>query len=197
MLTMTCIVAITCIFYSQNLMELLYSIQENESIETYNIRISESSKILQILMGSFVSISVTYIFGTLLTANGNLKQLNIVAIIGVIINLTLNFIFIPIFEARGAAFTSLCVQFSTCVIQFFIAKKTFNLQLGLPFWISIFSFIILLTLTGMILKSSSIYWFYSFIITILLGIAIAFITRMLSFSDLKKLLASSVNYIKK
>ena len=113
MLTMTCIIAIACIFYSENLMELLYNIQEGESVEAFNIRLHESSRILQILMGSFVSISVTYIFGTLLTANGNLKQLNIVAATGVIINLTLNFIFIPIFEAQGAAFTSLCVQFAT------------------------------------------------------------------------------------
>ena len=136
MLTMTCIIAIVCIFYSQNLMELLYTIQDNESIETYNLRITESSNILKILMGSFVSISVTYIFGTLLTANGNLKQLNIVAAVGVVINLTLNFIFIPVFEAKGAAMTSLCVQFATCAIQFFIAKRIFNLKFGISFWIS-------------------------------------------------------------
>ena len=97
MLTMTCIIAIVCIFYSHNLMEMLYPQGENELLSTYNNRISESSTILQILMGSFVSISVTYIFGTLLTANGNLKYLNIVAAVGVVINLTLNFIFIPIF----------------------------------------------------------------------------------------------------
>ena len=197
MLTMTSIIAIGCIFYSQNLMEILYQIQENESIAEYNIRISESSKILQILMGSFVSISVTYIFGTLLTANGNLKQLNIVAATGVVINLTLNFIFIPIFEARGAAFTSLCVQFATCLIQFFIAKKIFDLKLGVTFWISIISFITLLTLTSIMLKSSSMYWMYSFLITLASGIVIAFITKMLDYKELKLLITSSISNIKK
>ena len=197
MLTMTSIIAIGCIFYSQNLMEILYQIQENESIAEYNIRISESSKILQILMGSFVSISVTYIFGTLLTANGNLKQLNIVAATGVVINLTLNFIFIPIFEARGAAFTSLCVQFATCLIQFFIAKKIFDLKLGVTFWISVISFITLLTLTSIMLKSSSMYWMYSFLITLASGIVIAFITKMLDYKELKLLITSSISNIKK
>lgn len=197
MLTMTCIVAITCIFYSQNLMELLYNIQENESIEAYNIRITESSKILQILMGSFVSISVTYIFGTLLTANGNLKQLNIVAIIGVIINLTLNFIFIPIFEARGAAFTSLCVQFSTCVIQFFIAKRTFNLKLGISFWISIFAFITLLIVCAFLVKLTPINWIYSFLITLIASIIIAFITKVIDYKDLKKIVESAISRYKK
>ena len=197
MLTMTSIIAIGCIFYSQNLMEILYQIQENESIAEYNIRISESSRILQILMGSFVSISVTYIFGTLLTANGNLKQLNIVAATGVVINLTLNFIFIPIFEARGAAFTSLCVQFATCLIQFFIAKKIFDLKLGVTFWISVISFITLLTLTSIMLKSSSMYWMYSFLITLAVGIVIALIAKMLDYKERKLLITSSISNIKK
>ena len=197
MLTMTCIIAIVCIFYSQNLMELLYTIQDNESIETYNLRITESSNILKILMGSFVSISVTYIFGTLLTANGNLKQLNIVAAVGVVINLTLNFIFIPVFEAKGAAMTSLCVQFATCAIQFFIAKRIFNLKFGISFWISILSFIILLVTTTSLLKSSDMYWLTSFIISLGLGIVLAFITKMLDFKELKSLLLSSVEHIKK
>ena len=38
-------------------MEILYPRNENELIDIYNNRIAESSKILQILMGSFVSIS--------------------------------------------------------------------------------------------------------------------------------------------
>ena len=197
MLTMTCIIAITSIFYSHNLMELLYKIQENEPLIEYNIRISESSRILQILMGSFVSISITYIFGTLLTANGNLKQLNIVAATGVVINLTLNFIFIPTFEAKGAAFTSLCVQFATCLIQFIIAKKIFNLKFGVSFWISMFSFITLLTLSCIVLKSSSIYWIYSMLISLISGVIIAFITKMLDYNDLKSLITSSISNIKK
>lgn len=197
MLTMTCIIAVVCIFYSHNLMELLYTIQDNESIETYNLRISESSRILQILMGSFVSISITYIFGTLLTANGNLKQLNIVAAIGVIINLTLNFIFIPIYEAKGAAFTSLCVQIATCAIQLLIAKRIFNLKFGITFWLRIVSFIILLVASTSILKSINIYWIYSFLISLIAGILIAFITKMLDFKELKSLIISSIKHVKK
>lgn len=197
MLTMTCLIAIVCIFYSQNIMELLYPKSEGELIEIYNSRIHESSKILQILMGSFVSISITYIFGTLLTANGNLRQLNFVATIGVIINITLNFIFIPVFKAQGAAFTSLCVQFSTCFIQFIIAKKTFNLKLGIKFWISILSFIIITTIATIALKNSSLNWIYSFLISLLFGIITAFITKTLDFKELKNLLSFSIIHIKK
>ncbi len=197
MLTMTCLIAIACIFYSQNLMELLYPRQEYEMIDIYSNRIHESAKILQILMGSFVSISITYIFGTLLTANGNLKQLNFVAAIGVIINISLNFIFIPAFKAQGAAFTSLCVQFATCLIQFLIAKRTFNLKFGANLWISIFSFIALTSITTFILKNTSLNWIYSFSVSSLSGVIIAFITKMLDYKELKYLISSSIIHIKK
>ncbi len=196
MLTMTGIIAVACIFYSENLMELLYNIQENETVEAYNIRIQESSKILQILMGSFVSISVTYIFGTLLTANGNLKHLNIVAATGVVINLALNFIFIPIFEAKGAAFTSLCVQFATCLIQFILAKNIFRLKFGTSFWISIFSFCTLLILSALVLKMTSSNWINSFMLTMICGLFIAFITKMLDYKELKNLIMTSIGQLK-
>ncbi len=197
MLSMTCVIAVVCIFFSQDLMEILYTKQDHETMEIYYSRIYESSKILQILMGSFVSISVTYIFGTLLTANGNLKQLNIVAAIGVLINLTLNFIFIPTFQAKGAAFTSLSVQFATCVIQYFIAKRIFKLKMGTSFWLSLFSFVVLITVTTYLLKLSALNWIYSFLLSALSGIIIAFITKMLDFKELKNLLASSLHNIKK
>lgn len=197
MIMMTCLIAIVCICYSHDIMQLLYPRPENEIIDVYNSRIQESARILQILMGSFVSISITYIFGTLLTANGNLRQLNFVAAIGVITNLILNFIFIPKFKAQGAAFTSLCVQFTTCFIQFLIAKKTFDLRLGAKLWISIFSFIILTTTATIILRISTLNWIHSFLISSFSGIFIAFITRLLDYKEIKNLISSSVNHIKR
>lgn len=197
MLTMTCLIAIVCIFYSQNIMELLYPKPEYEMIDVYKNRICETSKILQILMGSFVSISITYIFGTLLTANGNLKQLNFVAAIGVLINVSLNFIFIPIFKAQGAAFTSLCVQFATCFIQFILAKRTFNLNIGAKLWIRLSSFIILTSITTIILKNTTLNWIHSFLISSFSGIIIAFITKLLDFNELKNLISSSIIHVKK
>ena len=187
MLSMTCIIAVLCIFYSHNFMELMYPGQNN----------SESSTILKILMGSFVSISVTYIFGTLLTANGNLKQLNIVAACGVVINICLNFLFIPRFQAIGAAFTSLCVQFTTCVIQFFIAKKIFKLNLGGNFWIRLLIFLGMTTLTAYLSTLLPVKWIVSFIATALLCVLIAFFTKLLEYKEIKELVQSSLKNMKK
>ena len=187
MLSMTCIIAVLCIFYSQNFMETMYTGQNND----------EASTILKILMGSFVSISVTYIFGTLLTANGNLKQLNIVAACGVAINITLNCLFIPHFQAVGAAFTSLCVQFITCVVQFFIAKKIFKLRLGHPFWIRLVLFLALITITSYLSTLLPINWWISFGVSAIICVLVAFFTKMLEYKEIKELVMSSAKNIKK
>lgn len=187
MLSMTCIIAVLCIFYSNKFMEILYSGQNNEA----------SSMILMILMGSFVSVSVTYIFGTLLTANGNLKQLNIVAACGVVLNITLNCLFIPHFQAVGAAFTSLCVQFVTCVIQFFIAKKIFSLTLGASFWFRLVAFLVLISITTYVSTTLTYSWGISFMIAAALCIVMAFITKMLNYNEIKELVSSSLKNIKK
>ena len=187
MLSMTCIIAVLCIFYSRNFMEIMYPSQNN----------TEAATILMILMGSFVSVSVTYIFGTLLTANGNLKHLNIVAACGVVLNITLKFIFIPHFQAVGAAFTSLCVQFVTCVIQFFIAKKIFKLQLGNSFWLRLISFLVLISATTYLSTTLTNNWLSSFGIAAAFCILIAFLTKMLNYNEIKDLIFSSMKNIKK
>lgn len=187
MLSMTCIIAVLCIFYSRNFMDIMYPEQNN----------AEASTILMILMGSFVSISVTYIFGTLLTANGNLKHLNIVSACGVVLNITLNCLFIPNFQAVGAAFTSLCVQFVTCVIQFFIAKKIFNLKLGNLFWIRIVAFLILISATAYLSTTLTINLWASFGLAAASCVIIAFLTKMLNYNEIKDLVFSSMKNIKK
>ncbi len=187
MLSMTCIIAVLCIFYSHNFMEIMYPEQNNE----------EASTILKILMGSFVSISVTYIFGTLLTANGNLKYLNIVAACGVVINISLNFLFIPHFKAVGAAFTSLSVQFITCVIQFLIAKKVFNLRLGGGFWIRLFIFLAAISAITYLSTTLTLNWWASFGIAAGACVIIAFVTKMLDYKEIKDLLLSSMQNLKK
>lgn len=84
---------IPVIFYRTEIMDLLY-----------HQTTPESPQILAIMMLSLVAIANSYIFGTLLTANGNLKQLNIVAGFSMVLNIGLNLILIPKYKATGAAF---------------------------------------------------------------------------------------------
>jgi O-antigen/teichoic acid export membrane protein len=95
---------------------------------------AESASIFVFLIPCIIPFSMTYIFGTLLTANGSLRILNITSAIAIIVNITLNFTLIPILEARGAAIASLTTQTSIMIMQFMIAFKQFKLPFStLPF----------------------------------------------------------------
>jgi len=115
--TVSVIIASICFTYSEFIMGMLYK-----------THIKESSEIFRLIMIGFIPISATYIFGTLLTANGNLKELNIVAGSGMILNITLNLILIPRLFAQGSAFSSLITQSLTAAIQVFIACKVFSFK---------------------------------------------------------------------
>lgn len=82
-----------------------------------------SSGLLQILLFSSLAIGATYVFGTLLTAQGNLKQLNYVALVGFGLNILLNAFMIPIYGAMGAAIATLGTQLLSALLQFSLSFR--------------------------------------------------------------------------
>ncbi len=99
-------VSLACNFYKLEIIDLLYT-----SYTQY------SSSIFGILMIGFVFVSISYLYGTLLTANHNLRHLNIVASLTVIINIGLNLILIPRYQVLGAAIASLVSQGFFALVQ--------------------------------------------------------------------------------
>ena len=81
-------------------------------------------------MISFLGIATTYIFGTLLTANGSIRQLNWMALAGMGLNIGLNLLLIPRMQALGSAWASLATQLFTALAQTILAviflKLTIN-----------------------------------------------------------------------
>ncbi len=150
----------------------------------YNDHIEESAKVFEVLILGFIPISVSYIFGTLLTANGNLKELNIMASIGVVLNLTLNFILIPNLKAYGAALASLITQFITAMLQFMIARKVFNFKIRYKLIISMIIFTAWIILSGYITDTYITSRPIAFITTLIIGILSAFAFKLI---DLKML----------
>ncbi len=187
MVAMTGIVLVMCAFYSQEIMQLMYSPEETETEAAYLLRIGQYAKVFPILMGSFFCLSTTYVFGTLLTANGSLKQLNLVAGSGVVVNILLNLLVIPRFQSMGAACTSLCVQFITAFSQFLISKKVFKLELGAGYWIHLLVFLCSITVCTRITGMLHLHWMLSFAISFIANIGIIFITKLLNIKDLVSL----------
>jgi O-antigen/teichoic acid export membrane protein len=128
------VVAIFCASFSNKLMELMYK------------GTTDASGVLVLLMFCFVAIASTYIFGTLLTANGSLRTLNKLAIGGMVLNLVLNYILIPKFKAEGSAIASLVTQSLIVIAQIFVVKKVFNFRVNYIFIASLFMYILLLVI---------------------------------------------------
>ena len=157
---------------------------EGESEAAYLLRVGQYAKVFPILMGSFFCLSTTYVFGTLLTANGSLKQLNLVAASGVVVNILLNLIVIPRFQSVGAAYTSLSVQVLTAFAQYLLCKKIFKLKLGAGYWLHLLLFIGSVTLCSWLVKMPHWNWMVSFAVGFAINTSLIFITRLLSIKEI-------------
>jgi O-antigen/teichoic acid export membrane protein len=195
--TMSITVAMLAIAFSEPILGLLYPQQMNETFDFFTQRIIESSSVFRMLMGSFVAVSSTYIFGTLLTANGNLRQLNISAAIGVFLNVALNFILIPQFESFGASIASFSVQTLTAIIQFILAYKILNLRFSKIYWIKLIAFSIIISGSAFLLLNVSIHWVFQISLGILLSILFVFALRLIDFKDVVIMMKEIMKNMKK
>ena len=166
------------LLYSHELMELLYS-----------KHIEESATVYRLLCFCFIPISMTYIFGTLLTANGSLKHLNIIAGLGMLMNIGLNFILIPSFEQNGAAITSLITQSVTAILQAVLALKTFGIKFEIKYCLKVLSYVVLVAVCAIgVHQLLCVSWIVKIAISLCLIVLAAFPARILSLKDIKSLI---------
>lgn len=173
LLAVSLVFSLVCIFYRNPIMELLYV---NHA--------AESSTIFATLMVCFVFVSTSYIFGTLLTANGSLYTLNIIALIGVGVNIVLNVIFIPKYYALGAAVASLITQAIVSLLQLGVAIKTFKLRIVKT---EVVKFILLVGVTCLsyfMVSQFNVNWIVGAAIVLAVSVFIAFLVKLISIKDL-------------
>jgi O-antigen/teichoic acid export membrane protein len=147
----------------------------------YDANIYESSKSFKWLMLGFFSLSINFIFGTLLSANGNFKVLNSLALVAVFFNVGLNIIFSPIYGSEGAAFIFFLTQTGVSITQFILVKRIIKFVLIPGLIIKHLLVFVILILIG----------FYSpesislFIMQILIGSILLFSLGIIDIRELK------------
>jgi len=170
------IISLSSGFYDQEIMTLLkYSHMEL------------SASIFQILMVSFLGVATTYIFGTLLTANGSIRQLNIMAIAGMGINIGLNLVLIPHWQALGSAWASLATQLFTAFAQTVLAVVVFkmNINYGLIGKLLLFTgFVIVVGYFSLQIKT----WYLGYTAMIAASLLFAFVTRLINLKALAEII---------
>jgi len=147
----------------------------------YDSNIQESKNSFIWLMLGFLAISVNFIFGTLLSANGNFKVLNIISGIAVIINLGLNFMLAPTYGAKGAGIVFFITQSFVSIFQLFIAKRIIGFDF-IPSSVFKHVFVIaLLCLLGLVLADS----FILFAFQIILGSFLLILLKIINPREIK------------
>jgi O-antigen/teichoic acid export membrane protein len=162
--TVSVIVALGSFYYSKELMTWLYPIHADEVIIRYSARLDQSALIFSLLMFSFIAISSSYIFGTLLTANGNMRQLNIIAGSSVLVSLIINFLLIPRLQSVGSAYASLGSQYVTGIVQIIVVQRIFMFRINYRYIAVLFVFIAGVIFAGIISKQLPFPWKINFIV---------------------------------
>ncbi len=145
-------VAIGCFIFQQEIMSLLYP----EATVYW-------AEVFSWLMFSFIAISSVYIFGTLMTANANLRALNWIAISGVVLNVILNFILIPNYKAYGATIATVNTQALVAIAHIIWAIRLFNLKFSIGFVLRILGYGFLISIGGYFTYSLNLNWIIRFI----------------------------------
>ncbi|MBS1569422.1 MAG: polysaccharide biosynthesis C-terminal domain-containing protein [Bacteroidetes bacterium] len=96
----------------------------------YHEHTGQSAPAFAVLIWCFTGVCTSYIFGTLLTASGDLKTLNKLAAGGMVLNIGLNLVLIPKWQAEGSAWASLITQMLMALAQMVVAARRFNLKTG-------------------------------------------------------------------
>ena len=130
---------------------------------------------------------MNFIFGTLLTANGNLKVLNSISAIGIVANILINVVLIPQHGALGAAIATFATQGVTAIAQFIYCIQKFKIPKKPT---GVIKFIVL---------SACLYYISSFfynsthliIIQIITGTGLIFMLSLIDLKAIKKLILTS------
>lgn len=110
--------AILVYFNSEFILKLIY---------THNVY--HSSEPFKLLMISFIGMCISIVYGTLLTAAGNLRMLNVVSLVGIFINVGLNLWLIPLNGAYGAAMATVITQLLVSIVQFIYVHRIYKMSI--------------------------------------------------------------------
>lgn len=146
-----------------------------------------SASIFRLLMISFLGIATTYIFGTLLTANGSIRQLNYMALVGMGINIGINLLLIPQMQALGSAWASLATQLFTALAQTILAVAFLKLTVNYRVIGKLVLFVAFAFLAGLLSKQLN-NWYIGYFVMITGSMLFAFLIRLINLKALTEII---------
>lgn len=118
MLVGTLLIATASWFWAEGILGFIYGSPHSEAVLAFRW-----------LMIGCAAFSLQYVFGTLITASGQMKLLVRIALAGVVASLVMNLTLIPQYGALGAAITNAVVQGVVLVAQMFAVARQMKVTL--------------------------------------------------------------------
>ncbi|MBN2613595.1 MAG: polysaccharide biosynthesis C-terminal domain-containing protein [Bacteroidales bacterium] len=171
------IISVASVFYSHEIIGLLY---------TNHLELS--AKVFEIIMPGFLGMCSTYIFGALLTANGNLRTLIFIAAAGVIASLVLNLILIPQIGAKGSAIANLSAQMVTAFLQVYAAARVFGFKTNYRLIFRLLMFTAITILLAWLTKKTGLLWFYQFAVFCIASAIVAFALKIFNLRNVTRVI---------
>ena len=176
----------TAIIYRNEIMSLLYT-----TADAY------SSAIFGWLMVSFICISLTYIYGSLLTAGGKIALLNKISVAGFLLNLILNLILIPSEKALGSAIATVAAQVLVLIAHIVAANRTYGLDQNYKHWLKSAVYVVLVVGFNCLGLLSPLPWGLNFILSGVLGVLAVFPSGLLRLSEITSFIRSGSDTLTK
>ncbi len=181
--TLVCLLVFSFVFFAEDLLPIIYT---NLSPDYYPP--------LKYLMLALLTLVLTYIYGTALTASDRLKKLNILFLIGVAINLFLNLYLIPKKGAAGAAMATLITQLIVLLGQVYLCSSIIGFRFRWSVYgkMAVFGSFSALTFYGLSIVNS-IDWWICLPLGIITSIVLSFLLRLLNIGSLLSVVKSYDN----
>lgn len=142
--------------------------------------------VLGVLIWTFIPVSVTYIFSTLLTAHERLMQMNRFFVGGLVLDVALNVLLIPRWQAVGCAVATLGTQLFIALAMVWLCVRTFQFRPNRKGLVQVAGFAAWLLLADwLIFEKTTWAWKGQFVLALLAG-GIGFLAfKMLDFKQLR------------
>jgi len=177
LLSVSVMAAVLCFFFGAEILDWRY-VQVTAEAETA----------FTALMFAFIGMSMFYIYGTLLTANANLRILNIISFTGLGLNLIANFALIPYYGAVGAAIATMITQLFAGLAQYIVVTRKFSIRLQYGALVRMLIFIVSYSLVNYYLDTTDVKGIQIVLLSGLAGFILLFVTGSIQIRQITEIL---------
>lgn len=157
----------------------------------YDDHVEDYAAVFCIVVFCIIPIATTYVFGTLLTAAGRLRQLNCFAALTLLLNVLLNVLLIPTWGAVGSACAALGAQSFMAVAQVVAATSAFQLRPSWGYTLKLLYFS--LCIVSCTFCIPHLVWWWALLVDAALAVGLAIVLRLIDIKEMMNLFKTDKN----